>query len=334
MAERLGATGKSLRLKNNVYSLGRNAQQNADIEVFKINLLNQIQFKTVPYVNGLPLAFATPGNPQQIYVDAVSGSDTLGTGSVTAKFQTIEKALTVMLDPAAFYTMVLSPGTYGAGPLQIPGNVSISGQNAGINVPVEIVFASGFEGALSYSGVSINDLTMDLSPADIALCFFTQGGFGIKRTDNTGGPHLVFVENASISSVDIAGSVVMYDVIFLGGPNIVRSGGQLLCSGNIIGTLFELEGTGVINMQSCVFPGAIQGTTIGPDTPTVFIDSSSYNLGGLITGCTIELLDNAQTIKYAPTTPSDWDSPAPETVQEGLDRVAALLKVLNGGTGP
>jgi hypothetical protein len=38
-------------------------------------------------------------------------------------------------------------------------------------------------------------------------------------------------------------------------------------------------------------------------------------------------------VPYNPANPADWNSTAPTTVAEALDRLAALLKTLNGGTG-
>lgn len=40
-----------------------------------------------------------------------------------------------------------------------------------------------------------------------------------------------------------------------------------------------------------------------------------------------------ETIAYTPGTSGDWDGTAPATVSEALDRLAALAKVLNSGTG-
>lgn len=40
------------------------------------------------------------------------------------------------------------------------------------------------------------------------------------------------------------------------------------------------------------------------------------------------------TASYSPTTPSDWLAPAPTTIQEAIDRLAAVVKALNGGVGP
>lgn len=44
-------------------------------------------------------------------------------------------------------------------------------------------------------------------------------------------------------------------------------------------------------------------------------------------------LPTSGTISYAPSTPGDWTSPAPTSIEAALDRLAAVVKVLNGGTG-
>ena len=41
----------------------------------------------------------------------------------------------------------------------------------------------------------------------------------------------------------------------------------------------------------------------------------------------------ARDTSYAPATPSNWSAPAPTTIKEALDRLAALIKTLNSGTG-
>jgi len=38
-------------------------------------------------------------------------------------------------------------------------------------------------------------------------------------------------------------------------------------------------------------------------------------------------------IHYSPSTPSDWSGTAPTTIGEALDRLATVVKALNGGTG-
>ena len=39
------------------------------------------------------------------------------------------------------------------------------------------------------------------------------------------------------------------------------------------------------------------------------------------------------TVSYTPTTASDWSNPPPTTLESALDRLAAVVKVLNGGVG-
>jgi hypothetical protein len=50
--ERIGATGDSLRIKNNEWYIARSVTEQLDIKVFKVNLLDQIEFFSVPSVAG------------------------------------------------------------------------------------------------------------------------------------------------------------------------------------------------------------------------------------------------------------------------------------------
>lgn len=67
--------------------------------------------------------------------------------------------------------------------------------------------------------------------------------------------------------------------------------------------------------------------------------NSSLNIFGDITGSVFAdgstmVIDGTDgTVKYYPTTSSDWSAPAPTTVGEALDRLATVVKALNAGTG-
>ena len=50
--ERIGATGDSLRIKNNEWYIARSFNQTTDIKIFRVNVLDQIEFFTVPSVGG------------------------------------------------------------------------------------------------------------------------------------------------------------------------------------------------------------------------------------------------------------------------------------------
>ena len=44
-------------------------------------------------------------------------------------------------------------------------------------------------------------------------------------------------------------------------------------------------------------------------------------------------LPGGGTVSYTPATETDWDSTAPTTIQEAIDRLASAFKILNNGTG-
>jgi len=50
--ERIGATGDSLRIKNNEWYIARSFNQDTDIKIFRVNVMDQIEFWSVPSVNG------------------------------------------------------------------------------------------------------------------------------------------------------------------------------------------------------------------------------------------------------------------------------------------
>lgn len=60
------------------------------------------------------------------------------------------------------------------------------------------------------------------------------------------------------------------------------------------------------------------------DAQTALAHAASHLPGGL---------DALSNISYSPATPSNWAGTAPDDVKEALDRIAVVLKALNGGTG-
>jgi pSer/pThr/pTyr-binding forkhead associated (FHA) protein len=60
--------------------------------------------------------------------------------------------------------------------------------------------------------------------------------------------------------------------------------------------------------------------------------TTSIYLGNPSAAVTIN--GSSVAIDYIPSTPGDWNGTAPTTIGEALDRIAVLLKALNGGTGP
>lgn len=260
-------------------------------------------------------------NPEEIYVDVQGGSDTTGTGSVVLPLETIEKALTLTTDTSKHYNIFLSPGQYGAGPITIPSNVNVSGRGASIDVTVTIDFIPLSEAFPIYSGLSLTDVTFDMSPASLVVATFSEGTYNITRTDNTFGVYLYRVNDSIVNDFSLTGNASYNNVLFTG-TGTVENGGQLLLDGCIQGTNLNVIGTGIIVMSSCIFPGSITGTPDGPNTPTVMSDSSSFKFGGTITGANVVDMDSSLYISFSQGTPSDWTTD-PQEVKAALDELAA-----------
>lgn len=89
---------------------------------------------------------------------------------------------------------------------------------------------------------------------------------------------------------------------------------------NLAGSIFTVE----YGMQ-------VNYTTISTTNTNLRLQSGNKHwtfdtLGNL------ELPDDGK-INYSPATPSDWSGTPPTTIQEAIDRLAALVKSLNSGTG-
>lgn len=259
-------------------------------------------------------------NAQELYVDSVGGSDTTGTGSVLLPLETLEEALTLTTDTTKQYVVFLSPGDYGAAPLTIPSNVSLFGKGAVISQPITIDFLAGENSAPVYDGISADDITMDMSPATIAIATFRDGTYGITRTDSTSGPFFYTVRNSSVLATDLTGTGSYSDCLFLSTCN-VQNDGSLLLNNCIVGINIDVLGTGSISMTACTFPGSITGTDDGGNTPQVSADASSLGFGGTITGADVIDLDSAAYISYTPAVSGDW-LVVPAKVNDALDELA------------
>lgn len=85
------------------------------------------------------------------------------------------------------------------------------------------------------------------------------------------------------------------------------------------------------NDGSIFFPnGSIQSTAW-----TGSVDYSNINNTPSIPSDVNQLTDNNGLFaSYAPADATNWANPAPTTVWQALDRIAAVVRALNGGTGP
>jgi hypothetical protein len=93
-------------------------------------------------------------------------------------------------------------------------------------------------------------------------------------------------------------------------------------TGDMTGSVFGDDSTKLVDGAESKIVGPVESDNIrGSFIGTVFADDSTV------------ILDELGNLRYYPTTPSDWNGDAPTTVGEALDRLATLIKTLNGGTG-
>jgi hypothetical protein len=105
--------------------------------------------------------------------------------------------------------------------------------------------------------------------------------------------------------------------------NIVASGGVTgnltgYHTGDMTGSVFADDSTQLVDAVD----GVLRGTHIGDVIGSVFADNSTLLVNGV-----------DGTLAYDATTPGDWNGDAPTTVGAAIDRLATLVKTLNGGTG-
>lgn len=86
---------------------------------------------------------------------------------------------------------------------------------------------------------------------------------------------------------------------------------------------------------------SVMSTTVASDPPSVPSEGAlwwdpvsgrlyiSYNSNWV----DASPVDGADSDSYTPTTSSDWSGTAPTTITAAIDRLAALVKTLNNGTG-
>lgn len=120
------------------------------------------------------------------------------------------------------------------------------------------------------------------------------------------------------------------DLIVCNAP--ISSTSDLYVDGNV---LFRGDNDGIILLgdgpqDTIMFAGVLSGDVAVSDDVTIgtYTDPASAIY---VSTLSAELVQS--DIEYTPGEASDWSSPAPSTVIEAIDRLAAAVKALNGGTG-
>lgn len=262
---------------------------------------------TGPYTDATLYAFPTTG----ISLGTNSGANGLmlraasesQQGAVTTTAQTFDGVKT-------FQQGVLAGNT--AFPGYDTGSASLSYLGVTIDDP------PGGEGTTYYAGAASRSQTIHPYAYPIEtpeyrfwMVGFAHGAYDIAPTLR----HQVY---------ETAGDGVSVRVLYVADlqVTVVADGGDKVAIANLVSSdaavASDLSATNDTDRAAFAING-----TLGKDGSVAGITS----LGGIVTSIPAALT-------YSPTTPGDWAGSAPTTIKDALDRCAALLKTLNGGTGP
>jgi hypothetical protein len=305
---------------------------------------------------GDPAPVDPPFTSSQILHVNKAGADLLAQdGSDEQPFLTITHALTRILDasPAKRYEIRLGPGTYDE-TIHLKANVQLVGAGAPF---------TRIQGAMdiddpSWTGASFEDHRSGFS--NLTLASATQT-FDFAAVDSTGGK-LVFVDvifaggvptftarSTSVNQVDARGcrfanGYTQNGINMLMVASYVSFGTITINSQATTDAQVKLVGGGtagdvVINTFSGHIPidplwllgFAIKGNLVVNGHNTVItriyatVDSipNAANVTLVGTNTTLTRLNDAFGLAYTPGDASDWAAPAPTTLQEAIDRLAA-----------
>lgn len=297
---------------------------------------------------------------QTLYV-AVGGNDSTGDGSLGNPYQTVSKALSVITTAQSnnrfmiklmggkiidTTTPLLKPWVYIVGDNEdgTYWKVTAAGNNVGLDPSFATVGGARFGISNVYLGAGTN-LNVDLNSIG----------------PGTGSPSAVIdLEDVTVTgNLTFNGRAPDIDFMQLKGIFVFGTFNNDASQINAIGSSFQ----GTVNMSSniaasssawssCVFQGAVnisgtlanvQQITTSSMFSTLSVSGASTNLSAdaislppvtsqtLASGGIITLLGDAGNYKYTPKTPGNWNGTAPTTIQQALDRMAALLVTLNSG---
>jgi hypothetical protein len=133
-----------------------------------------------------------------------------------------------------------------------------------------------------------------------------------------------------VTSTD--GTIVADRVLLGSGSNIATATGELVFfnpgSGN---KTLKVTDPSEVNYTS-IEANAIDVQS-GGNLDIGASNAGSISIGNFLSPINVSLIGNV-LIDYTPAVSGDWNGTPPTKVGEALDRIAALLKALNGGTGP
>lgn len=307
---------------------------------------------------------ATAPVVQTVYVDKNYPGTYVADGSQIKPFKSIESMYTAISDASASkkYCCVVAPGTYSEAAtirikpyidlvclandtvlINIAGGASLkwNNSNPGRAFFSNIAIGSGGLELVNDNPLGASGCVLDLDNTQVASIVFNGRGGGVDyiqlRNDSwVSGACTINSAATTIFDSTIIGVLTMTDV----GCLIPDSYGSAITAS--LRSNYELS-VSISTTNYDVWTDAwgnnpISNLTINSNSsyPCTFnTDASSYPNSITLTGSPAPVVNRtsaAPGLGYTPSTPTDWANPAPQNLQDAVDRIAALVKALNGGT--
>lgn len=250
-----------------------------------------------------------PNIPQDVYKNiAVFGQPTLIPGNPNSTLQIIPGDGISILTNEIFNTLTVSNN--GVTGLLTDGSILISGGSGSVSLSLPSIIVRNFQGDLVGS-VFADNSTMLIDGTGGKIVGPLEGN-SFSGTLNFDGS--IWSNVPGSSSVTVISNI--NDFINSGSVNFSYAVGDRSTGFNISFStpLTETSKVRIAELQSTRIVGDLLGS--------VFSDTSSLIVNGV-----------DGSLMYYPANSGDWGGIAPTTVGEALDRLAAVVKLLNGGTG-
>jgi len=298
-----------------------------------------------------------PNIPQDVYKNiAVFGQPTLIPGNPNSTLQIIPGDGISILTNEIFNTLTVSNN--GVTGLLTDGSILISGGSGSVSLSLPSIIVRNFQGDLvgsvfadnstmlidgtngtivapvfaNVTGNVTGDVTGDVTgnvTGDVTGSVFADNS--TMLIDGTGGKIVGPLEGNSFSGTLNFDGSIWSNVPGSSSVTVISNINDFINSGSVnfsyaVGdrsTGFNISFSTPLTETSKVRIAELQSTRIVGDLlGSVFSDTSSLIVNGV-----------DGSLMYYPANSGDWGGIAPTTVGEALDRLAAVVKLLNGGTG-
>lgn len=306
---------------------------------------------------------------REIHISNADGDDTTGNGTLLKPYKTITKAFQVVGNTGE--QVVIHPGTYTTTGTLNSANVTVcaaQGSNGGeVFLSGAIVVSQSLapNSSIRFFGLSIKDLTHNgTGSLYIDTCkvdnFTKTTNTYCEINDSDINTNLT-VNGSGILAIN-SGKQTQAGTFTINNPSaFVSVKNSINCTAPVVNAgYFAAEGSTIfskttgyavsasaaarVDLVNCYLTTPILTPAPAYMPLQYSIANTVYDKTGSILGESLNLTSDFQNIRadtgsigtifYTPSTASNWSSPAPTTIGEALDRIAVLLKTLNGGTGP